>query len=202
MTVVASFIELPPCLYLHGFLSAPQSGKAQETLHFYQQHQQAERLVIPALPFEPEAAMALVRQELDVLLDTYGTALVIGSSLGGFYATHLAETESVKAVLVNPAVSPHTLFRHYIGPNRHYYTGEVHQLEAVHLDQLEAMAHDQIVHPERLMVLLQTGDETLDYRHAERLYQECHCVIEEGGSHTFDGYAEWLPDILKFSSPN
>lgn len=188
--------SLPACLYLHGFLSAPQSGKAQQTLAYYQAADQADRILVPALPFEPEQAIALAIESLNSLQSQYERVIVIGSSLGGFYATHLAEAQGATAVLINPAVAPHKLFRHYIGENRHYYTGEVHLLTSDHLDQLERIAHESIQHPERLKVLLQTGDETLDYRHAERLYRACDCLIEAGGSHTFDDYDTHLPDIL------
>lgn len=188
--------SLPACLYLHGFLSAPQSGKAQQTWEYYRVHGQTDRILIPALPFEPEHAIALAIESLNTLQSQYDRVIVIGSSLGGFYATHLAEAQSATAVLVNPAVAPHRLFRHYIGENRHYYTGEVHLLTSEHLDQLERISHQSIQHPERLKVLLQTGDETLDYRHAERLYRACDCLIETGGSHTFEGYEAHLPDIL------
>ncbi|MGB1092410.1 MAG: YqiA/YcfP family alpha/beta fold hydrolase, partial [Oceanobacter sp.] len=184
---------------LHGFLSSPDSKKAQETLNYYLRFEQADRIVIPALPFEPRAAIALATAQLENLFCKFGSALVIGSSLGGFYATHLVETIGGDGVVINPAVNPHLLFKHYIGSNRHYYTGEVHQLEERHLNQLAQISHARISKPENLLVMLQTGDQTLDFRHAEKLYKNCNCIIEEGGSHTFDGYKDWLPEILMFN---
>lgn len=188
------------CLYLHGFLSSPQSGKAQEVLNYYTRHLSADQVIIPALPFEPAAAIQLAESLLLQLQQQYRQVYLIGSSLGGFYATWLAEKHGVRAVLVNPAVRPHELFRHYIGPVKHYYTNEIHELTPTHLDQLAAIAVAEVQQPHNLLVMLQTGDETLDYRHAETLYQHCPMILEQGGSHTFDGFIEHMPQILQFAA--
>lgn len=188
------------CLYLHGFLSSPESGKAQEVARYYARHLCSEQLSIPVLPFAPVEAITLAAAELTRLQSRYPQVYIIGSSLGGFYATWLAQTHKVRAVVVNPAVRPHELFRHYIGPNRHYYTGEVHDLTTDHLDQLAAIAVSEIQQPQNLLLMAQTGDQTLDYRHALALYQNCPQLIEEGGSHTFDGFIEHMPTILAFAA--
>ena len=188
------------CLYLHGFLSSPLSGKAQEVLAYYREQGAEDRIRIPALPFEPETAIALAATQLQELQQQFGDVLVIGSSLGGFYATWLADQFAIKAVLVNPAVRPHELFRHYLGPVTHYYTNDVHLLEERHLQQLSAIAVTSIRYPQNLLVMLQTGDETLDYRHAEGLYQGCALVLEEGGSHTFDGFIDHMAAIQAFAT--
>lgn len=184
------------CLYLHGFLSSPQSQKAQQLLAFYQQQLTTEQLCIPELPFAPSDALALARAELKRLQSEFAQVYVIGSSLGGFYATHLAQTEGVAAVLVNPAVRPFDLFEHYLGPNTHYYTGEVHELTLAHIEQLRSMNHDCIEQPERLLLLLQTGDETLDYRLAAALYRRCPGWLEGGGTHSFEHFIGRMPMIL------
>lgn len=163
---------------------------------FYAQHLSAEQLVIPTLPFAPQDAIELARAELQRLRSRFPHVYVIGSSLGGFYATHLAETEHVRAVLVNPAVRPFDLFADYLGPNTHYYTGEVHELTMAHIEQLRALNCAAIKHPERLLLLLQTGDETLGYRQAQELYRQCSGWIEGGGSHSFDHFIERMPMIL------
>jgi len=190
----------PACLYLHGFLSSPESQKARQLLSFYQQHFPDDGLVIPALPFEPADAIALARSQLQRLRDGHGQVYVIGSSLGGFYATHLAETEGVPAVLVNPAVRPFDLFEHYLGPNEHYYTGEVHELTMAHIEQLRELDCAVIEHPERFFLLLQTADETLDYRHAAGLYQRCASWVEGGGNHSFEGFIDRMPMIQAWAS--
>ncbi|WP_430460586.1 YqiA/YcfP family alpha/beta fold hydrolase [Thalassolituus sp. LLYu03] len=186
------------CLYLHGFLSSPQSQKARQLVDFYAAHLTPEQLCVPSLPFAPAEAMALAKASLGRLQSEFAQVFVIGSSLGGFYATHLAQTSGVPAVLVNPAVRPFDLFEHYLGPNTHFYTGEVHELTLEHIAQLQAMNHDQIQNPHRLLLLLQTGDETLDYRQAAALYRQCPSWTEGGGNHSFDHFIERMPMILQW----
>lgn len=187
------------CLYLHGFLSSPHSQKARQLADWFARHLSPEQLVIPELPFAPAAAIALARQELQRLRQRYPRLLIIGSSLGGFYATHLAETEGIKAAVINPAVRPFALFEHYLGPNRHYYTGEVHELTAAHLTQLQQLDCPYIRAPDNLFLLLQTGDETLDYRHAAHLYRHCPGWLEGGGNHSFERFTERLPMLLHWA---
>lgn len=187
------------CLYLHGFLSSPQSEKAQELKGYYRQHLTSAQVMIPELPFEPRAAIQVAKESLEQLTRGFTRVFVIGSSLGGFYATWLSQTLNMPAVLVNPAVNPHGLFRHYLGPNRHFYSGEVHQLTEEHLAQLSKMAFETIPRPENILLLQQTGDETLDYRHAAALYRDCAGWLEAGGSHRFDGFLERLPMMIQFA---
>lgn len=187
------------CLYLHGFLSSPQSEKARELQEFYAANLTSEQLAIPVLPFEPNAAIQLAQDKLRQLQETFPRVFVMGSSLGGFYATWLSQTFNLPAVLINPAVNPHGLFRHYLGPNTHYYTGQVHQLKEEHLLQLSGLACQTVRHPGNILLLQQTGDETLDYRHAASLYHECSGWLEQGGSHRFDQFEQRLPMMLQFA---
>ncbi len=186
------------CLYLHGFLSSPQSAKAEETRIWFEQHEPQSRLLIPTLPFEFTDAIAMARQQLRQLQQSFDKVMVIGSSLGGFYATRLAQDFDVPAVLINPAVRPHELFRNYLGPVTHYHTGVEYQLTERHLNDVAAIAVQRVRHPDKLLVLLQTGDETLDYRHAAELYQDCQLDIAEGGDHAYQGYREQLPRMIEF----
>ena len=184
------------CLYLHGFLSSPKSQKAQELSRYFDQYLDTHQLSIPTLPFAPADAIEVAAKALAELQAKYARVFIIGSSLRGFYATWLAQQNNVPAVLVNPAVRPFELFEHYLGPHTHYYSGEVHQLTTDHLDQLRRLNVDTVMHPERLLLLLQTGDETLDYRHAAQLYRASPAWLESAGSHSFEGFIERLPQIF------
>ena len=186
------------CLYLHGFLSSPHSQKAQQLMSYYQQHRPSDELVIPALPFEPETAIQLAEDTLTQLQQRHSQVYLIGSSLGGFYATFLAEKYQLPAVLVNPAVRPFELFADYLGPNTHFYTGEIHELTMTHIAQLQALNIDPIQQPQNLLLLLQTGDETLDYRQAAQLYRACPSWTEGGGNHSFEQFIERMPTVLEF----
>lgn len=186
------------CLYLHGFLSSPRSQKAQQLTSYYQQYLTNDELVIPTLPFAPAAAIQLAEDALNQLLQRHRQVYLIGSSLGGFYATYLAEKYQLPAVLVNPAVRPFELFADYLGPNTHFYTGEVHELTMQHIAQLQALNVDRIQQPQNLLLLLQTGDETLDYRQAAQLYRKSPAWIEGGGNHSFEQFIERMPTLLEF----
>src|SRR5690606_4521317 len=124
----------------------------------------AERLRIPALPHHPRQAIA----QLEACLAELGRPLLVGSSLGGYYATHLAERHGLKALLVNPAVTPHKHFDGYLGTQRNHYSGETWELTHDHVQALAELEVPPPVDASRYQVWLQTADETLDYRHAER----------------------------------
>ena len=123
---------------------------------------------------------------------------VVGSSLGGFYATWAAETFGCRAVLLNPAVRPYEFVKDYTGPQRNYVTGEVQIVDASLADDLRAMER-RPSRPSDYWLLVQTGDETLNYREAVRFYTGCRQTVIEGGEHGFSGYAEKLPQIWDFA---
>ena len=187
------------CLYLHGFLSSPQSAKAQQLVAYFQQHLPDAGLDIPKLDFEPAVAMAQAKLALLTLQQSYANIVIIGSSLGGFYATYLAQTEQVKAVLINPAVRPFELFADHLGTQRHYHSDEVFELKQEHIEQLKTFYCPVISAPDKLFLLLQTGDETLDYHQAAEYYRACPSWIEAGGNHSFENFIERMPMILSWA---
>ncbi|WDY58537.1 YqiA/YcfP family alpha/beta fold hydrolase [Pseudomonas sp. PSKL.D1] len=182
-------------LYIHGFNSSPLSKKAQQLEAVMQQLGLAERLRIPELHHHPRQAMA----QLETAIAELGTPLLVGSSLGGYYATHLAERHGLKALLINPAVTPHQYFDGHLGTQRNYYSGEDWELTLDHVQALAELEVPAPADPGRYQVWLQTADETLDYRHAERYYRACALRIQAGGDHSFQGFAEQLPALLAFA---
>ena len=185
-------------LYLHGFLSSPASIKAQQTRHYCDAHRI--EIYVPELPFEPETAIQQV-SDLATRLASDCTIngkqlLLIGSSLGGYYATYLAEKLAIPAALINPAVQPHGLFKEYLGEHQHFYNGQTYLLTEQHVSQIERLYQPNIAHPKQLLLLLQTGDETLDYRRAARYYQDCQQICQGGGDHSYQGYADRLDSIV------
>jgi len=188
------------CVYLHGFLSSPKSKKAQELIQFFDHHKMKEQLRVPALSFEPAEAIKQAQQAIDELRQQPGVeqVFVMGSSLGGFYATYLAEKENLKAVLINPAVRPFELFDKYLGPNKHFYDGQTYLLELKHIEQLRRLEVASLSSPKQSLLLLQTGDETLDYRLATEKYRECPSWIASGGNHSYEGFMERLESIFYF----
>lgn len=183
-------------LYLHGFNSAPSSFKARTMQAYLRERGLGDRFHCPALPHQPAAAAALI----EAAIARHGPAslTLVGSSLGGFYATHFAERHGCRAVLIQPAVSPHTGLAAALGPQRNLYTQEAYELTPAHLEGWRALAVDA-VDPERYLLLLETGDEVLDYREALRKYEGARMVVREGGDHTMLSFAEHLPRILAFA---
>lgn len=181
-------------LYLHGFNSSPASFKAQLMQRYFAQHNAEERLLVPQLPESPRQAMAL----LDTTVQGAENIAVVGSSLGGFYATWLAERHNLKAVLINPAVRPWRLLESYVGKVTHYHTGEIYEFEPHWVDDLKSYEVPIIQRPENLLLLQQTGDETLNWHDAWDYYQDSHLFKGLGGNHAFDGFAAFIPLVLQF----
>ena len=181
-------------VYIHGFNSSPQSVKAQQLLAWAAHYHPELRVQVPALPIDPEKALAL----LDASVQACGSAPgLIGSSLGGFFANVLAARHGLRAVLINPAVHPHVLLARHLGETRNYHTGDAAELRHEDITVLEQMDVPPR-YPERLWVLLETGDETLDYRQAVDFYSACRVDITEGGAHAYEGFVAKLPSIVEF----
>lgn len=149
----------------------------------------------PALSNRPCEAIAQVESRL---VTHTGPVTLVGSSLGGFYATYLAEKHGWKAVLINPAVHAHALLRPALGPQTNWHTGEQWILTEDHLMELAAMDIARITLPERYLLMVQTGDEVLDYRDAVQYYAGARHIIETGGDHGFVGFERHLSTILDF----
>jgi hypothetical protein len=183
-------------LYLHGFNSAPQSHKAQALKRYLEARGLGDRFVCPKLPHRPSEAIALVERELAARAP--GAVTLVGSSLGGFYATYLAELHGLRAVLLNPAVTPQLDLESYLGAQRNLYTGEAYELTREHIAEWRAL-DTPTIHPGRYLLIVETGDEVLDYRVAVRKYAGARQIVVEGGDHTLKSFAEHLPAIVAFA---
>jgi len=184
-------------VYLHGFNSSPASHKARLLKYRLEAMGRAAELSCPALPDRPARAIALVDAQL-ARVPAQDVTLV-GSSLGGYYAAHLAEKFGVRAVLVNPAIRPYEGLRAYIGPQRNLYTGEPYDLTQQHLDELRAIDVPQPTRMERYYLMVTTGDEVLDYRAAVAKYAGAKQLIVDGSDHGFADFADYLDSVLAFA---
>ena len=182
-------------LYIHGLNSSPASRRAQHRQAAVRRSGRQAQLRMPALHHHPRQAMA----QLDELIAELGQPVLVGSSLGGYYATHLAARHGLKALLINPAVLPHQRFDGYLGEQTNHYSGETWQLTHDHVEALAELAVPAPQDPAQVQVWLQTADETLDYRAAARYYQACALRIQAGGDHSFQGFARGLPALLAFA---
>lgn len=186
-------------LYLHGFLSSPKSIKAQATKAYFEKHHSDVTLHIPELsnfPSKVESQLLALIESTPALLE--GGLKLIGSSMGGYLSSFLLEKFGGKAVLINPAVRPYELLQSFIGKHENPYSKEKFEIVASDMDVIKALEASSLSAPERYKVLLQTEDETLDYRLAEEKYAQSQLVIEQGGDHSFVGYENHLPAIAQF----
>ena len=186
-------------IYLHGFNSSPQSGKSQYLKRHLDERGKGAEFVCPQLPHQPDLALAVV--EAEIARQPKEKITLVGSSLGGFYATWLVEKHKVRAVLMNPAINPHVSLRAYLGPQQAFHGGESYELTEEHLRQWKEFFVIK-VHPERYLLLVETGDEVLDYRAAVRKYRGAQQVVVQGGDHTLASFPEQIPLVLEFAGMN
>ena len=187
-------------LYIHGFLSSPLSFKAQQTQAWLAANHPEIDYHCPQLSPYPAQTQRLLEDLVESLLPE--PVYLMGSSLGGFWATWLAEKYNVRALLINPAVRPQEFMPKYVGIElKSYHTDDIYHLHTRHVDEIESVD----VQPCRLdnyWLLVQTGDETLDYRRAVQKYAGCKQTIEEGGDHSFQGFERYFESGLKFLRSN
>ncbi len=184
-------------IYIHGFLSSPQSAKARITGDWLAANHPDISYHCPALSPIPRKA----RKKLVKLVETHlaERLYLIGSSLGGYWATWLAERYDLRAVLINPLADPQGFSERYSGQDLvHCHSGEHFRLSHRDFDDLLEVGVDHLNRPENFWLMVQTGDETLDYRQAVEKYRDSRQLIEQGGNHSFENYQRWLPDILTF----
>ena len=182
--------EQAKLLFIHGFGSCGTGNKA-ETLR---QHFGASRLLSPDLPVNPADCLNI----LSDLISEHQPLATVSSSLGSYYATWLNQHHNMPAILINPAVNPAMVLEPHIGTHRHWCSGEIFELTADHIDQLKQLKRNQLGQRENYLVLLQEGDEVLDYREAVRFYQGQQVIIEQGGNHRFENLHDYLTMIEQF----
>ena len=183
-------------LYLHGLKSSPNSKKARLTKEWFAHRAPTVDFLCPAIPPFAHAAMDMLENEIAPLEGR--TVHLVGSSMGGFFATCLIEKYDLRGVLVNPAVDPANGMEYLLGKNKNFQGTDFWTLEPRHIEEYRDNAHEKIKNKSNYLVLLQSGDEVLDYRDAIEYYAGCSTIIEQGGNHSFTNYQYYLDEIYQF----
>jgi len=175
-------------LYIHGFASCGNSNKTQLLRENF------DGVLCPDVPVDPDEAISFLQK---LIIDNE-VSLIIGSSLGGFYAAYLAEKFQIKTVLLNPSTQPFLTLAPYVGTNEFFCSGEPFEWTKDHITKLfsYAISKDSIKAP--VLVLLQKDDEVLDYTKAAKFYENYEVVVQEGGNHRFENLDEYLGKIREF----
>jgi len=183
-------------IYLHGLNSSAQSEKARLTEEYCLA--QGIPCAVPTLHHRPARAAA----QIEALLAESGDHALIGSSMGGYFTTWFCEQNTaLRGVLINPAVLLADKIADLVGKQQtNYSNNETYLFGEAHLQEFKAMEVKQISAPQRYLLLAQRGDDVLDYREAESFYHGARQVVEDGGDHSFVGYARHLPEIISFAT--
>jgi predicted esterase YcpF (UPF0227 family) len=183
-------------LYLHGFRSSPQSMKARVIADRMAALGLADQLVSPQLPASPKLAMELALSLVGGV--PAGELSIIGSSLGGYYATWLAERIGCRAVLLNPAIVPLQDLDQHVGVTTQFHSSEPFEFKREYIDELRALAVDRITCPERYFLIAATGDEVLDYRDMVQHYAGARQHVIAGSDHGIAEFPEYVDAVLAF----
>lgn len=183
-------------LYLHGFRSSPASKKAIQIREALRARGRGDDYLCPQLPASPRAAIAVALAA--ARLEDPARLALIGSSLGGYYATYVAEQLGCRAVLLNPAIRPYDDLRGYLGPQPVYFSTATIEMKPEYLDELRAIDTPRITRPERYFLLAATGDELIDWRTMVAKYEGCRQHVIEGSDHAISDFASYLDEVLAF----
>ena len=185
-------------LYLHGFASSASSTKACQLNKYIVNSTSETNVLIPNLENNITDAV----EQIDNIIKKSSPSVLMGSSLGGFYATYFSEKYNLQCVGINPAVIPPAEMSFYLGENENYSTGEKFIVDQLQLDLLNKMGKEieKIKMPNNFMILLQSGDELLDYKAAISFYKGANLDITFGGNHSFEKFDTYFNKIKLFLS--
>ncbi|HEV7815228.1 MAG TPA: YqiA/YcfP family alpha/beta fold hydrolase [Janthinobacterium sp.] len=183
-------------LYLHGFRSSPTSMKARLLAERMRLLDREDEWLCPQLPASPKEAIALIFSLVEAVPPS--ELAIIGSSLGGYYATWLAERLGCRAALLNPAVAPLKDLDRHVGVTTAYHSDQPFEFKREYIDELRALAVARITQPQRYYLLAASGDAVLDYRDMLAHYAGADQHLIQGSDHGISEFAQYLPAVLAF----
>lgn len=180
-------------LFIHGFGSSGHSFKAELVKKYFKE----EGVLSPSLSYVPDLAIDTLKEIIEFALRKDEKVYLMGSSLGGYYATYLSELYGLKAVLINPAVHPFKTLTRSMPKAMNYYDESSFEWRQSHIEMLkkyDTRPEDQ----KSLLLMLQKGDEVLDYKEALEKLKDANLILEEGGAHHFDAFETHLKTVEDF----
>ena len=184
-------------VYIHGFNSSPASFKANRMRDRLAAIGREQELICPALSHWPKQALAQLNDTVAGI--DPGQLTLVGSSLGGFYATWLTEHLGCRSVLVNPAITPHEGLRAYLGKQKNLYTGNEYEFTEQHIAQLAALYVARPILMDRYLLIHTTGDELLDWRIAVDRFRGCRQIVVDGSDHGFSEFTDYIDCVFGFA---
>ncbi len=181
-------------IYIHGFGSSGEGSKAVLLRPYFKE----EGFIAPSLPTNPELAIKTLCELIETI-QQFEKITLIGSSLGGYYALYLCARYGLKGVLINPAIYPYNTLQRALGTATNFYDNTQYEWNEHHLELLKKYEFKSF-DAKKILLLLQKDDELLDYGEALQKLQGVHSIVEEGGSHSFDGIERHIDTIKKFIS--
>ncbi len=179
-------------IYIHGFGGSGEGSKAKAFREYFKSIE--EPFIAPSLSYVPELAIKTSEE----LIESYcGDVKLIGSSLGGYYTMHLAQKYNLQAILINPSINPETTLQRMTGTAPNFYDTSSYEWNTSHIQMLKSYKTKITIH-NKIMLLVQQGDELLDYKEAVQYLPKVKTIVEEGGSHSFEGIEQHFETIHEF----
>ena len=182
-------------IYLHGFRSSPQSFKARWLANAMNGLGRGAQFLCPQLPASPRESVELVRREFDL----QPSDTLVGSSLGGYYATCLAERYGCRAVLLNPAIHPARDLKSMVGPQTQFHSDAAFDFRREYLDELQDLDIGGITFIKRYFLIAAKGDELLDWREMVARYRGARQLVLDGSDHGLSDFADYGHAVLEFA---
>ena len=183
-------------LYIHGFGGSGLGNKAQIFRKFFKEKKID--FLAPSLSYVPQLAIQTLEEIIELQIEKNEKISLIGSSLGGFYSIYLASKYDLKAVLINPAVYAHKRLEEALGEALNYHDLSHFEWNENHLQMLQNLYSPSIETQERFLLMVQKGDELLDYSQAVDFLPNATQIIEEDGDHSFINIESKFNSICDF----